>query len=85
MPRVAYDPDGQRPVGAATELTVDSPIGLQRHNALGRVEAPMATSVSFSSHPTNLPPHKGHGWFLALKWPRWSCTPVASRALKWAT
>lgn len=32
----------------------------------------MATSVSFSSHPTNLPPQSGHTWDLALNCPRWS-------------
>ena len=39
MPRVACDPDGQRSVGAAAELAIYSPVGLESHQILRRVEA----------------------------------------------
>jgi len=38
MSRVACDPNRQRPVGAPAELAIDTPIGLQSHNDLRRVE-----------------------------------------------
>src|SRR5665647_2005636 len=58
MPRVACDSDRQRPVGTATELTVDSPIGLQRHNVLRRVEAP---SRSYGRHQIRVAGHQDCG------------------------
>src|SRR5665647_1051169 len=38
MPSVARHPDGERPIGALAELSIDPPVGLQGHKALRRVE-----------------------------------------------
>ena len=38
MPRVACDPNRQRPVSESAELAIDPPIGLQRDKVLRRIE-----------------------------------------------